>query len=119
MALAGGHGFSRAVCTSSTVRFSACGPYLHPTSSRRQDQRTAFRDHQGMFVVSRRPMVSRTDRPAILRYERFPATRRDDRLNRNYQAFGEHLVGFGVGVVGHPRFLVNGASNAVAAQFTN
>ena len=43
----------------------------------------------------------------------------NNRLNRDHQAFGQNLAGFGIGVVGHAGLFVDGAANAVSTQIAN
>src|SRR5581483_6571982 len=57
--------------------------------------------------------------PTVLRQERLPGPSRDDGLDSDYETFRKNLVGIGIGVIGYPGLFVNGASDTVAAQFTN
>src|SRR5260370_21547692 len=79
----------------------------------------ALGDHQGVFVMRRGAAVCRTHSPAVLPQNNASGTSSDNRLDRDYQARRQNLLGGGIGEIGHRRVFVNGAADAMAAQFAN
>src|SRR5277367_2671281 len=88
-------------------------------SSGREEDRRAFRDDDGVLVVSGEAAVSRADGPAIAVEGYAAGACGDDGLDRDHQAVGEEVARFGVGVIGDAGFFVDGATYTVAAEFAD
>src|SRR5580658_1297671 len=86
---------------------------------RRQQQGRALRDHKGMLVMRRRPVIGRDHRPLVWCGEDPAGTGGDNRLDRNDQAFGEDLIVARIGIVRYTRRFMDGAADAVARQLAN
>src|SRR5260370_34476788 len=79
----------------------------------------ALGDQQGVFVMRRGAAVCRTHSPAVLPQNNASGTSSDNRLDRDYQARRQNLLGGGIGEIGHRRLFVNGAADGIAAEFAD
>ncbi|HLZ92368.1 MAG TPA: hypothetical protein VKQ28_11680 [Candidatus Acidoferrum sp.] len=69
--------------------------------------------------MGREAAIGGADGPAVAVERNATRGGGDDGLDGDDQSFGEEMTGCGVGVVGDAGLFVNGAANAVAAEFAN
>jgi len=84
-----------------------------------EQDRFALRDDDSMLVMRGKAAVGGANGPAIAIQGDAAGGGRDDGLDGDDKAFGEEMAGFGGGVVRDAGLLVNGATNAVAAEFAD
>ena len=84
-----------------------------------EQDRFALGDDDGVLVMGRKAAVGGADGPAVAVERDAAGAGGDDRLDGDDQALGEKMAGCGIGVVWDAGIFVNGAANAVAAEFAD
>jgi hypothetical protein len=79
----------------------------------------AASDDDGVLVVRGEAAIRGADSPTVREKLGPAAARRNNRFNRNHQAFGEELASQRIRIVWNGRRLVDRTPDTVAAEFAN